>query len=376
MTKTESRHAQKIRKRRDGSVIEPKKPKNPGTSPDPNGVRALKEELYLCDEFPTKASLEAEVTFWDATTASWVSKCPRHGEYAVKYAVEPPSESYILNAGKALHAALESWYVSGDTELALGELSYTWGHDRDWRLPQGHDCAHLHLGHLEVVFKNYVDWARKHDKFKPLVVRLEDLDMTDVVAAVWKLTPDNKVVLAESKLVMRFDVDGEDFLYSGRPDLPVQHSGRMYIFDHKTRPGAKSWLSDYWAAQFTHSNQLRGYCAMVDKLLPGMKISGALVNAVYAGENATKSTTKATKFARYGPYIYSPAIQQEAIKNQYYWKLMMDVYEELGYYPQNTGDACKYCAYTKLCEKSPRVRKSLLTNQTEFVKKTWKFLDS
>ena len=372
MTKTE-----KVRHRRKGNApIRPKRPKLPGKSPDPNGVSALKEELYLSHEFPNKVVLEAEVNFWDATTASWAAKCPRHALYAIKYAIEPPSESYILTAGRALHAGLETWYVTGDRELALHELGHTWGKGRDWRLPPGHEQSHLHLGHLEVVFKNYVDWARKRDKFKPLVVSLEELDMTDVVAAVWKLTPDNKVVLAESKLVMRFVVAGDEFLYSGRPDLPVQHSGRIYAFDHKCRTGAKSWLSDYWAEQFRHSNQLRGYCAMLSKLLPGTKMSGAIINGVYAGERATESTTKATKFARYGPYNYAPAVQMEAIENQYYWLTMLSVWEEMGYWPQNTGEPCKYCGYSGLCEASPRSRRGLLGNKSMYVKKTWKFLDS
>lgn len=368
---------QEVRRRRKGNtVIKPRKPKTPGESPDPNGVRALKEELYLSSEYSSKAELEREVRFWDATTASWASKCPRHALYAIEHAIEPPDESYILTAGRALHSALETWYVSRDEDLALLELAGTWGKNRDWRLPQGHDQAHLHLGHLEVVFKNYLKWAKKRDDFKPLLVKLEDLDMTDVVAAVWKLTPDNKVVLAESKLVVKFAVDGDEFLYSGRPDLPVQHSGRIYAFDHKCRTGAKSWLSNYWAEQFKHSNQLRGYCAMLAKLLPGMKISGAIINAIYAGERAAESTTKATKYARYGPYNYNPTVQLEAIKNQYYWLTMLSVWKEFGYWPQNTGDPCKYCPYSTLCESSPRSRKGLLTNKGKYVKKTWKFLDS
>src|SRR6266550_1251813 len=110
-----------------------------------------REELYLSPEFPTRAALEESIEMWDSTMAAWVARCPRYGEYAIRYGLQKIEEAPYLNAGKALHAAMSVFYVSDDPDLSLAALRKQWGKDEAWRLPPGHSFAHLHLGHLEVV---------------------------------------------------------------------------------------------------------------------------------------------------------------------------------------------------------------------------------
>src|SRR2546428_11873454 len=130
----------------------------------------IKEELYLSPEYPDRATLEAAVDMWDATQAQWTADCPRRAEYSIRYGIEPVGEGYARLAGTALHAALASWYVIKDLDLSLEEIRKAWGQSPDWRLPPGHKFSHLHLGFLETIFKNYVDFSRRRDTFIPLLV--------------------------------------------------------------------------------------------------------------------------------------------------------------------------------------------------------------
>lgn len=333
----------------------------------------LLEQVYLSPEFSSLEAIEQEVDLWDATTAQWLADCPRRGQYAIEHQVEPAKEAVVLSAGRAIHAGMAVLYSGGGDELALQTVIDTFGKPREWRLPPAASFSHIHLGHLEVIFKNYLDWRKKHDSFQPIVVELSDIDFTDVIAAIWQLTPDNKVILGESKLVMRFMVDTKDgqvpFIYSGRPDLPIGLGGVNYILDHKS---TNAYLSDYYFKQYRYSNQLRGYGAMILKLLK-RTISGALINGVYIGERASLSDFKGEKFARYGPMSYLPAHLTEAIKNQYYWKKSLEWYKEQGYFPQHTSKLCSGCPFDTLCNASPMTRQSVI--QLEYQPKPREFFD-
>lgn len=332
----------------------------------------LREEIYLTPEFPTLDDLRREVEFWDATTSQWLADCPRRGQYAIERRAVPTEETPALDAGMALHAGMAVLYSGGGDELALETVLQTWGHPRDWRLPDKHKYGHLHMGHLEVIFKNYLDWAKKHDSFKPVIMEQDQLDLTNVLAAIWLVTPEGKVVLGESKIVMRFEVETVDgpvkFVYSGRPDLPIELGGVNYILDHKS---TNAYLSDYYFSQYRFSNQLRGYGAMISEVTR-RSISGALINGIYMGSRASLSDFKGEKFARYGPMSFLPAHLTEAIRNQYYWRQSLDFWRAQGYFPQHSGKLCSGCPYDKLCNASPSSRESTLqfeytTSDREFI---------
>jgi len=330
------------------------------------------EELYLSPRFPTKEALDQalhELEAPDATRTQWIADCPRRAEYAIVRGLAKKEEGAPLRAGRALHAALAVYYTNQDHESSMTALRETWGLGADWRLPRGHRYAHLHLGHLEVVMKNYLDRASRYDAFQPIIVHKGDLNLDDVVGAVWRVTDDGRVVLGESKIVMRFDLDGTEFLYSGMPDLPISMSGGYYILDHKS---TNSYLSDYYFEQYRFSNQLRGYCVMIERLT-GLNIDGALINGLYMGERASLSEFKGNKFARYGPMMFSPGQLREAIYNQYHWRLLLDTFKSRGYFPQHTSKLCAGCPFATLCASAPAIREAVI--QQEYTPSDFSFLN-
>lgn len=338
----------------------------------------LRSEWYFSSKTPDRAALDKICDYWDATTAQWLGDCPRRAEYAIRYNIIPKDEAVFLSAGRAIHAALATFYASGDKDLAMHELRSTFGHDADWRLPPTHRYRHLHLGHLEIVLQNYIDYAVRRDTFIPLKVKLSDLNLQNVLAAQWLVAPDDSIVLGECKLVMEFRVPtgkkGEfaPFIYAGKPDLPIKMAGSIYLLDHKS---TNSYLSDYWADQYRFSNQLRGYCAMLSDMIPSMQISGAMINGIYVGAKASVSSkeSKSVKFARYGPYLFQASHLNEAILNQYQWRRALDWYEAEGYYPQHASKLCSGCPYNPLCEVNPRTRPVEI--QQRYQRNDYKFLE-
>ncbi len=328
----------------------------------------VKEIEYFSSRYPTREALEAarEIN-WDATTAGQLARCPRNGQYAIRYGLRPKEEAIYLNAGNALHAALNYYYSGADGDLCLEELRRIWGKGYDYR--SNGKYGHLHLGFLEVVFKNYMDYARKRDTFKPLIVKMEDLDLTRVLGAVWRVAEDGSVILGESKVIMEFTVNGEDFVYSGKPDLPIEMGGAVYLMDHKSTNG---YLSGWYFDQYRFSNQLRGYCAIVSSITH-LRLNGALINGLYIGERAILTEFKGDRFGRYGPMLFDPSQLSEAIKNQYYWRKALDYFEQTGYYPQHTGRDCVSCPFATLCALPPSIRD--LTIRTDYDAVDRSFLD-
>jgi len=329
----------------------------------------ITEELYLSEQFATREQLEAEVEFWDASTSGCIARCPRYGEHKIREDLTSKEEGVQMTAGNALHGALASYYVFGERDLAHHELERTWGHPLDFRLPPGHRYKHLHLGHLQVILNNYFDYASRRDTFKPILVSLDDLNLTNVVAAVWRLAPDGRVILGESKVAIRYVIDGKEFVYSGKPDLPVRSGGKVYVMDHKS---TNAYLSDWYFEQHRFSNQLRGYCSMINELMD-VDATGAIINGLYVGERAVMKEFKGSKFTRFGPLLFRKAHLEEAIRNQYAWRQALDYYEECGYYPQNAGTMCRSCDYSSICAASPAMRETV--KKSEFVLANRVFLD-
>lgn len=342
----------------------------------PRTVAGLHEEIFL-GSFPNREALEAQVDFWDASTASWYAWCPRLAQYSHVLNLREAETGLPLLVGQAIHMGMDVLYTAADPDLALQTVIETFG---DHSPLPGAKYAHLDSGFVEGVFKNYLVWRKKNDAFQPLIVDLEDLDHSQVVAAIWRLLPDGRVVLGESKLVMEFEVDGEAFVYCGKPDLPVELNGEIIAFDHKVACGG--YLSDWYFDKHVISNQLRGYCKMLSVLL-GKHVSSALINGIWAGEKALAKDTKATKFMRYPLPQFSPEHLDEAIWNQYAWKQLAYIYQELGRqhprmyqrfgYPQNTGKSCQGCSFLGLCKTDPRDRVAEM--RRTFTQRRRSFLD-
>ncbi len=348
------------------------------------GVKGIEEVLYLGDKYNTREELEEEVDMWDSTQAGWYGWCPRNAQYSHRMGLRSRDEALTLLTGQAMHAGMDVLYTTDDEDMAVEAVVHTFG-DRE-PAPPSSSYAHLHSGFVEGIFRNYLPWRTKHDIFKPLVVHLDELCLDNVVAAMWRMLPDETVILGESKIVMRFDVGGEELIYSGKPDLPIEMGGSVYILDHKTSCGG--YLSDWYFEKHIVSNQLRGYCAMIQELLQ-KRVAGTYINGIFAGKTALQTKTakgapsKTIKFTRYGPLKFSQGHLEETLWNQYAWREMAFVYQRVAEdypkmykkfgYPQNTGKSCQGCSYQKLCIAPPAARANLI--RQDFVQARRKFLD-
>jgi hypothetical protein len=185
---------------------------------------------------------------------------------------------------------------------------------------------------------------------------------------------------------MRFEVDGQEFVYAGKPDLPIILGGKHYIADTKVSCGG--YLSDWYFEKHIISNQLRGYCKMLSVLL-NKRFHGALINGIYAGEKALDERTakgqpsKVTKFTRFGPLSFAPEHLEEAIWNQYVWRQLAFVHQELAAqhpsmhkrfgYAQNTGKSCQGCMALEICTTDPKLRTNVILQK--YTQKQRNFLD-
>lgn len=332
----------------------------------------MKTETYVSPEFggdleQLKDYLKDHIK-WDATTANVVAECPRRAEYQVKMRLVSKEEGLPLRAGRAIHAAMAVYYTTKDQDAAMLALKESWGEDSQaWTVTPKY--AHLTLGHLAVVMERYFPWAAKSDAFTPLVVHRDEMDLEKVLYGNWLITDDERVVLGESKFMMRFLVSNNPFIYSGRPDLPVAMGDRLFVFDHKS---TNAYLSSWYFDQHRHSNQLRGYGAMLNEVLKKV-VSGSLINGVYIGEKAASSEYGGSRFARFGPMLYQPGHLYEAIQNQYHWAATYAFHEQNDYFPQHTSKCCSGCQFTGLCSTSAVLRKAAAKN--DFVPNKVDFFD-
>lgn len=328
----------------------------------------MKEVLDL-GPFSSRESLESAVRFWDASSAHVVGECPRKAEYLLERGLRPRGEPYAyLRAGSAIHAALNAFHAGAGTDEIMAAAAAKWGEDIP--APPGSDYAHLSLGFIEGVVKNYILFYEKHKGFHPLIVRPEEINRENLVAAVWNVTDDERIVLGESKIVMRFDVDGEELIYAGKPDLPALMGGQVICVDFKS---TSSYLSTWYFSQYRYSNQLRGYGAILSSLL-SKDVQGAVIVGIHVGPKALESSSNVTRFLFYGPQSYSAAQRLEALKNQLHWKKVLDWHRENGYFPQHPGRACSSCDYAPLCAISPGPVRELATKQ-DYVQERYSFLD-
>lgn len=336
----------------------------------------MKTQVYFASGFDSIEDVEAEYGhIFDATELSKIPKCPRYHETRVEENLERPGTNAKMVAGIAMHEGCDYYYAHPERTPAVEEDSIqvvrdTWNDFELDRANMDSGATHLSENHLAKVLENYFyEWKHKKiEIFTPITLTLEDLDLTRVLAAKFKLTPDGQIILGESNLVMKFEVRGEPFILAGKPDLPVRkQDGSVYVMDHKTTSG---YLSDWWAAQFEASNKLRGYMAMTRELL-GVQPLGAVINGIYVGKYATNPDSKATKFHRYS-FDFTPAHVEEALENQWAWMQTIKFYrEQLGYFPQGCGWGG--CQHPDLCRRDPPTR--ALVKDREYQESTRRFWD-
>lgn len=332
----------------------------------------LTTSWYFGEGYESREDLEEDLEIWDGSRLESMAYCPRQFYYDNILQIRPPVWPRHMKAGSALHHGLDCYYssdaISEDDAVRLaGEY---WEAEVDESIPDTKGKDFLTRGHIETVLKFYFDqWNRNRiETYTPITGYTEDdLNLDDVIAAYWQITPEGHIVFGESSLIMRFyGPDGEPFAYAGKPDLPVRNqSGELYIMDHK----ASTWyLSDYWAKKkFGDGNKMRGYMAMMQKLLD-KPFDGAIINGIYCGDRAASSDFGGTRSSRY-PRRYTEASIQEAIHNQYEWIQTIEHYRQRSYWPQG----CDACRHPKLCNSDPETR-DLVIN-TEYESGREKFFD-
>ena len=330
---------------------------------------------YFADGFSSIEEVEeAYGTLLDASTLQKVADCPRAHQIRVEENLDRPSPTTPMVAGIAVHYGLEYYYANSEPTdkheaeaIRLMEVEYA-TFDID-RVNQDTRYLHLQPDHLADVMRNYFNtWNRQRiEVYRPYGgLKVDELDLSSVVAAQFYLTPDEDIILGESKLVMKFDVEGEELVLAGKPDLPVRkQDGSIYIMDHKS---TSAYLSDYWAKSHEVSNKMRGYMAMVSSLLGGEPLAGAVINGLYVGKHALSETSKATKFQRF-QYDFTPDHVTESLRNQLAWRKTIDHYREEGYFPQ--GCAYGGCSYPDVCKRDPASR--AVVKEQNFVPSTRTF---
>ena len=320
---------------------------------------------YFAPGYEDIEDVKSRHSIYDATTLQKIADCPRKYEVRAELGLEPARDaSPKMIAGIAIHAALEYYYsfsVRGKAqeEMARAVARSEWDSFAIDRALMDENAVHLSAEHIDGVLRNYFHtWnVERIDIYEPATYFLQDLILDDVIAAKWRVNEAGYVVLGESKLIMKFDVDGEEFVYSGIPDLPVtKQNGSLWAMDHKS---TSSYLSDWWAKSFEVSNQLRGYMAMI-RSLTGTIPEGGVINAIHVGKNALNPNSKAAKFERY-QFDFAPDHIDESLRNQLAWVKTIEHYRSTGYWPQGCGYGG--CDMPGLCRRDPETRIEVLATE-------------
>lgn len=165
-------------------------------------------------------------------------------------------DSMALEAGKAVHTALEVFFKTNDRKQALTAFRAAYEAWADAHVPPAPPREMLWV--LKYSYQNVRDivrtWMRRH----PLH------------AEPYKVFPD----LVEIGFTYPL---ADDVMFYGRYDGVVEEkaSGQLYVMDHKTT----GQLSSDWAETFRLSTQMTGYIWAAEQLM-GKRITGAIINGI------------------------------------------------------------------------------------------------
>lgn len=255
-------------------------------------------------------------------------------------------------AGKAGHAALDVLYRKGYDAIddAHRALIAAYGD----HVPSDPKLQYLTDTHLMGVVVQYVQrWPEDDVDFQPLRLRPQDVSPAALVSFEGELDDEGYMIMAETPMQVR--------LASGQVvtvviDLVVRNSaGELWVVDHK-------WSTGYLGGGMTNrhvvSHQLRLYVLAVQALLGSC--AGAIVNAVYMGEQANNARSNALRFDRY-PYDYTEGQLQETLEwaqRTGDWAVSEEAIfgADESMWLQNDQAHCSECDYLPLCEVSPAMR--------------------
>jgi hypothetical protein len=315
----------------------------------------LEERWYFKEPFTSGEEVEEAYEIVSPSRLEKFQYCPYSYSLVYEQKLQPAAKARQMLAGIAMHKALDYYYSTLDREGSFEFLSEEpWSDPEPWEIllweqeKKGH--GFLTLDHLADQLNRYYDhWEAATDTYPPIdPPRVEDLNMDRVIAAKFRVTPDERVVLGESSILMELPFGDLKLLIAGKPDLPIiAPDGRIYIMDHKT---TGSWISGWFWKRFEADNKMRVYCAMVRDLL-GITPNGYIINAICLHANTGKDTFSGTRTRR-KKWIVTPSQIEEGVKNEYATFELIRKCREINWWPQ----WCDRCRHPELCGSPPEER--------------------
>lgn len=256
-------------------------------------------------------------------------------------------------AGKALHAGFDVIYRRGYAAIDDAHRAIIGVYD-------GHVPAerfeYITTEHLMGILVNYVHrWHEDDPDFQPLRLHRSQIESNPAILTfAGDYDEDGYAILAESPMIVQIT---PDFAMTVIIDLVMQRSdGSIIVVDHKA---TAAWLGKGVLNKYLVSHQPPLYVHAVRAIIG--QCDGAILNAVYMGEQALSLRSKAVKFDRY-PFDYTEGQLEESIA----WArgtLEIAIVEETMHgdageaaWLQNPNAYCGGCDYLPLCEVSPALR--------------------
>jgi len=300
---------------------------------------------------------------WDATSLDIAQACGRKYYYSLILGIKPKELSVHLLFGGIYAKALEHFYKyraeGADIETATLKVVRE-ALEGSWVYETELDEAGLPTYKLDENGNRIGRPASFDDPKKTRVALIRTI--------VWYIeqfgveTEDglSTYILQNGKpaVELSFTLDlAENIFYCGHLDRVAKMGEQLYVMDQKTTGGT---VGPYYFSNFEMSNQMSGY-ALAGQMVLKSPISGVIIDAAQIAVNFTR-------FER-GITPRSKDRLDEWLSNtirflDYFQALSADAGEEEDRWPMNLTACGNYggCEYRLLCSRSPKVRKSFLSD--------------
>lgn len=286
----------------------------------------------------------------DSVSLGAYKTCPRYYFYSIRRGMTTVRKNEHIIFGLLLHSALEYYD----------------------RLKAGCSCWDHNRASLAAVRKAIID-SYGWESSEPTKTR-----QTLIRSVAWYLErfkddPLDTYILPNGKpaveLSFRYDtgitvaLTGETLLYCGHIDRLVTRYGRPAITDRKTTKGG---LDEYFFESFTPDNQISGYDAAGQVILPEPIDGEIIIDGIQVGVNYTRF--------RRGYVSRNDESRQQWMKDLAFWHGQMAVCA-LTYgdspWPQN-DKACFGCPFRRVCrEPNQEIQEFVLTQSGYYVHSEW-----
>ncbi len=338
---------------------------------------------------PFSSTLPTFQVAWDATSLSWLRKCPKLYFYQMIEGWSSRHRGIHLTFGLLYAAALERYAhsrakgIDHDTSV---RTMVRWALENSGERP--HDtidtmdgeevvqsvCIHCDRindisGRRELDLDNgqcpngpFVAWDPSPDPDANVKNRF-----TLIRTLVWNVderrdSPFTTLILANGrpavelsfKMEAGYSFGPDNILLSGHLDEVVEADGQVWIRDDKT---TKNALGASYFHQYSPNTQMSLY-TIAGKVIFDKRIRGVLVKAAQIGVGFSRFQTA---------QIPRPqAVLDEWMEDTRFWIGQAHAFAEANHWPQNDS-ACFLCGFKKICSVSPSHRQAHL--EADFVKR-------